>query len=63
MRDPRVDPKAGDILTNGTQRVMIHIVDNGVVYFGSEDCLGGYQMCIEQYRLQAKDAEVLHVAD
>lgn len=68
MRDPRSDPRPGDVLRGKnsmgtTVETRIHFVHSGQVFFGSADSLGGGRMSIENYRIQAKDAEVIHVAE
>lgn len=55
-RDPRMDPKEGDLLYRGDQEVEIHLVKDDKVYFGARGRIGGGQMSLEEFRESAKTA-------
>lgn len=64
MRDPRIDPEPGDILSKHGLEVMIHFVKDGMVYFGNtEGKIGGFRMSLETFREQAAKAEVRPVEE
>lgn len=71
-RDPRVDPKAGDILqkkyqgqyfeSRSTYARQVDEVDDGkVTYVGENVCAP--TMSLKSWRRWAKNAEVIHAAD
>ena len=72
-RDPRVDPRPGDVLVwgalhpnnqapdRGGLRIYVdHVGDDTVEYCCSRM---GYAMTLDEWRKDMADAEVLHVAD
>jgi hypothetical protein len=61
MRDPRIEPREGDVLRQGNRAVMVHFVRGGEVFFGATDgersSLGGGRMPLEAFREAARGVE------
>lgn len=54
MRDPRIDPQPGDVLTKNGVSIQVHFVEKGVVYCGpyvdGKTRFGGVRMPLEEFR-------------
>lgn len=64
-RDPRVDPKKGDVLKNGATRTVKEVGRYGKhdVVFCTDTRKQWVEPYIGQWRRWAAKAEVIHVAD
>ena len=58
-RDPRTDPRPGDVLESGNTRFYVARVENGVVYYTYEPPPDEMSVDIEEWRLNsAKDVVI-----
>jgi hypothetical protein len=65
-RNPKIDPKPGDVLRKGDIDILVIAVTSTTVYYSKADArddsfpLLGYQVPIGIWRRKAEDAEVLN---
>lgn len=64
-RDPRVDPRPGDVLMRGSTYRQVRTYKRGVTFWHRFGCLRWDlgRESHEEWRLWAKSAEVVHVAE
>ncbi len=66
-RDPRVDPKVGDVLLYGPQwqieRAVVRVVTRILVYYGLRDDTPDFKCTHDQWREWMRSAEVIHRAE
>lgn len=62
-RDPRIEPRPGDVLRKGDREIMVHFVERGQVYFDRTCDFGfsGARITIEQFREHAQEADRVEV--
>lgn len=68
-RDPRIDPRPGDVLSKGSNAIMVHWVHGDTVYLGGYEPetqrspLGGWQVPLAVWRQVAQQADSVHAID
>lgn len=65
MRDPRIDPRPGDVVARGNIRRKVVNVNGDAVWYRIENpvMFDVLSCLIGEWRFETKQAEVLHVAD
>lgn len=64
MRDPRIDPQPGDILRNKDREALVVMIRGPRIYVakckaGEESCKMSGWLTLDDFRANAKDAEVV----